>query len=189
MKRKKINFIALGLAAIYALAACGDKDDDQDHDEHDHKDHKEKAHNDDKHKDGGHDEQDHEKVIAGPNGGRVLTVVEPHAEFLVTDDRKVQIAFVDDDIKLVPAAAQVVTVIAGDRSNPTNLSFEKKGDVLISDKALPAGNDFPIVVQIKSAAGEKSIRDKFNLNLEECPTCEYKEYACICDHDDHDNEE
>ena len=131
MKRKKINLIALGLAAIYALAACGDKDDDQDHDEHDHKDHKEKAHNDDKHKDGGHDEQDHEKVIAGPNGGRVLTVVEPHAEFLVTDDRKVQIAFVDDDIKLVPAAAQVVTVIAGDRSNPTNLSFEKKGDVLI----------------------------------------------------------
>ena len=188
MKRKKLTLIALGITAVYSLAACGSKSDDHDDDEHgdhDHKEHKEEAHNDEDHKDGEHDDHDHdhEKVIAGPNGGRVLTIVEPHAEFFVTDDRKVQIAFVDDDIKPVPAGDQIVTVIAGDRSNPTNLTFEKSGDVLISDKALPAGNDFPIVVQIKSAAGEKSVRDKFNLNMEQCPTCSNKEYACTCDHD------
>jgi len=200
----KLTLIALGLTAIYSLTACGGKDGDDDHDEHDHKekahnekdhdekDHDEKDHDEKDHDEKDHDEKDHEdhadhdhdKIIAGPNGGRVLTIVEPHAEFFVTEDRKIQISFVDDDIKPVPAAAQVVNVVAGERSNPTNLSFERSGDVLISDKALPAGNDFPIVVQIKSAAGEKSVRDKFNLNLEQCPTCKYKEYACTCDHDE-----
>ena len=35
------------------------------------------------------DEHDHEKKIAGPNGGRIITSVEPHVEFLVTKDSKV----------------------------------------------------------------------------------------------------
>ena len=188
MKVTQLKLLAIAFAAIYGLASCGgDKHDDHDHNEHaehsdgdDHEGHDHDDHEDHEHDD--HDGHDHEKIIAGPNGGRVLTAVEPHAEFFVTDERKVQIAFVDDDLKPVAAADQTVSVIAGDRSNPTNLSFAKSGDVLISDKVLPSGNDFPVVVQIKTDAGAETVRERFNLNLADCPTCDYKEYACTCAH-------
>ena len=193
MKVTQPKLLVIAFAAIYGLASCGgDKHDDHDHDEHaehsdgdDHDDHDDHDHDD--HEDHDHDDHeghDHDSIIAGPNGGRVLTAVEPHAEFFVTDDRKVQIAFVDDDLKQVAAAGQSVSVIAGDRSNPTSLAFAKSGDVLVSDKALPAGNDFPVIVRIKTDASADAVREKFNLNLNDCPTCDYKEYACTCEHHD-----
>ena len=132
---------------------------------------------------------DHDKVEAGPNGGRVLNVVEPHLEFFVTKDRKVQITARGEDGKAVPIDKQVVKVIGGDRSNPTRMKFEKKGDVLVSTIAFPAGNDFPVVVQIKKNKVGKTVMEKFNLNLTQCPTCDFAEYACACDHghEDHDD--
>src|SRR5690349_10903713 len=93
------------------------------------------------------DKHDHEKEIKTPNGGRLIGSVEPHAEFLVLPDRKVQITFINDDGKPVAPEAQIVTVTAGDRSAPTKLSFTKSGNSLVSDAALPAENDFPAVVQ------------------------------------------
>jgi hypothetical protein len=79
-------------------------------------------------------------------------------------------------------------VMGGSRSNPTRMSFEKKGDVLVSDVAFPEGNDFPVIVQIKPKPIAKNVIEKFNLNLNDCPTCDYKEYACTCDHGDDDHE-
>jgi len=128
-------------------------------------------------------EGDHEKVQAGPNGGRILHGVEPHLEFLVTEDRKVRITAVDDENEAIPIAAQSVRVIGGDRTNPTRLSFEKEGDVLVSDSTVPEGENFPVVVQIKPTPDAKTVLEKFQVNLEDCPTCEYREYACVCDHD------
>ncbi len=125
---------------------------------------------------------DHAKKIAGPNGGRVINTVEPHLEFFVTKDRKVKITAANDDGKAIALGGQTVRVIGGSRSNPTRLSFTKEGDSLVSDKALPEGNDFPVVVQIKVTSDAKTVIDKFNLNLKDCPTCEHKEYACTCDH-------
>lgn len=130
------------------------------------------------------DKHDHEKIKAGPTGGRLITAVEPHAEFFVTADKKVEIRFVDDDNKVVAPGPQVITVTMGDRSSPTKLTFTKDGDKLVSDKAIPAGNDLPTVVQIREKEGAKAINEKFNLNLEQCPTCKYKEYACVCDHEE-----
>jgi hypothetical protein len=124
----------------------------------------------------------HEKVAAGPNKGRLLTVVEPHAEFLVTAERKVQITFVGEDGKPVAPADQVVTVTAGDRSAPTKLTFTKTGNVLLSDTALPAGNDFPAVVQIKITPDAKPVYARFNLNTSVCGECKNAEYACTCGH-------
>ena len=43
------------------------------------------------------DDHKHEKKEAGPNGGKILTAMEPHAEFFVTSDRKVQITFLGQD--------------------------------------------------------------------------------------------
>ncbi|RYD38314.1 MAG: hypothetical protein EOP86_01215 [Verrucomicrobiaceae bacterium] len=132
------------------------------------------------------DKHDHEHAAkAGPTGGKLLTEVEPHAEFLVTKDRKVEIRFVGEDNKVVAPAAQVVTVTLGERSKPTKLTFTKDGDKLVSDKAVPEGNDYPTVVEIKADAKAKPVRSKFNLNLTQCPTCAHPEYACTCDHDDH----
>jgi hypothetical protein len=119
---------------------------------------------------------------AGPNGGRVLTSVQPNAEFFVTADRKVKITFVGADGKAIAPADQVVTVTTGDRSAPVKLAFAKSGDALVSDQALPAGDDLPAVVQIKSAPDAKAVVEKFHINLAVCPGCKLAEYACTCEH-------
>lgn len=119
---------------------------------------------------------------AGPTGGRLITRVEPHVEFFVNAEKKVELRFIDDDMKVVAPATQVVTVVLGDRSAPTKLSFTQVGDKLVSDKTIPEGNDFPTVVQIRENEGAKPVNEKFNLNLNDCPTCKNREYACVCDH-------
>jgi len=147
---------------------AGAHDDHADHD-HDHDDH-------------GHD---HAKKITGPNGGKVITEVEPHAEFFVTADRKVRITFLGDNNKAIAPGTQSVSVACGDRSNPTMLTLAKEayGNSLISSSALPAGNNFPTIVTFKATADAKPVYAKFTLNLSDCPSCKYKEYACTCDHD------
>ena len=116
-------------------------------------------------------DHDHDHAKAGPTGGKLITEVEPHAEFFVNKDNKVEIRFVDDDMKVIAPGEQVVTVTLGDRSAPTKLSFTKEGDKLISDKVVPEGNNLPTVVQIKTTADAKSVTEKFNLNLADCPEC------------------
>jgi hypothetical protein len=181
MKITRQFLIALSATAIYSFTACGGDDHDHDHEGHDHG---AQGHDHDKDKDG-HEGHDHDTVEAGPNGGRILTSVEPHAEFLVTEDRKVKISFVDDDMKLVPVEEQSIKVVAGDRKSPTNLSFQKSGDFLISEQVLPEGNDFPVIVQLKVTAADKKYEtERFNLNLTQCPDCKFKEYACACEHDE-----
>jgi hypothetical protein len=124
----------------------------------------------------------HEKKEAGPNGGRILTSIEPHAEFLVTADRKVQITFIDDNGKAIAPAEQVVTVTTGERSAPLKMTFAKTETALLSEQTVPEGNNFPVVVQIKTSRDAKAIVEKFTLNLSNCPDCKYAEYACICSH-------
>ncbi len=184
---KSLTTLLIALALSFNVTSCGPGD----HDHADHEPHDEDAA---QHEDGdahagageGHGEKeggDDHAAKAGPNGGRLIMSVEPHLEFLVTDDRKVKITAVDEDDNLVPLGDQNITVIAGDRTNPTRLAFAKSGKFLVSDNALPEGNDFPLVISIKGA-GADPVLEKFNLNLSDCPTCDYKEYACICDHDE-----
>ena len=120
--------------------------------------------------------------IKAPNGGRIVDTVTPHAEFLVTPEKKVEIRFVDDTGKVVAPADQVVTVTMGDRAAPTKLAFTKDGDKLVSDKTIPEGKELPVVLQIKVTANSKAVSEKFSLNMAKCPTCSNAEYACSCDH-------
>ncbi len=122
------------------------------------------------------------KKVAGPNGGRIIALVEPRAEFFVTADRKIQITFLDPAGKTIAPADQVVTVTTGDRAAPTKLTFAKTGNALLSTAALPAGNDLPAVVQIKANPTATTIIVKFNLDLSKCGECKLSEYACICAH-------
>lgn len=158
------------LAAAFVISLAGPILAEENHNHADHKEHAD-------HKDG-----DETKKIAGPNGGRVLTSVEPHLEFFVTTDRKVKITAVDDAGKAIALGEQGVTVTGGSRSNPTRMSFAKDGDSLISDIAFPEGNNLPVIVQIKATPDAKTVIEKFTLNLSDCPTCENAEYACTCAH-------
>src|SRR6187401_1531265 len=85
------------------------------------------------------DKKEAAKREAGPNGGRLITTVEPHLEFLVTADKKVQISGVKDG-KAAPLAGQVISVTAGERSKPTKLEFKEEGGKLVSSNALPEGD-------------------------------------------------
>ncbi len=129
-------------------------------------------------------EHKHVKKDTGPNGGRVITAVEPHLEFLVTKDRKVEITALTEDLRPAKLSGQVIAVTAGDRSNPTKFEFKEQDGRLVSSNALPEGNDFPVSMSIKPSVSGKTTYEKFNLNLGKCPTCKYPEYACICEHED-----
>ncbi|MGJ8641856.1 MAG: hypothetical protein ACSHX9_00480 [Luteolibacter sp.] len=172
--KKKLKATKITLAAsiiAFAFAGAGTLiAEEKGHEGHEGHDHAE------------HAEEGHEEAKAGPNGGKVIHEVEPHLEFFVTEDRKVRITALDEGGKAAPIGEQSVSIIAGDRSNPTRMAFAKEGEVLVSDKAFPEGNDFPVVVQIKTTPDAKTVIEKFNLNLMDCPTCEHQEYACTCDH-------
>lgn len=157
MKSKLIlAFAAFGIAFIPALHA------DEKEKDHDHK---------------------HEKKEAGPNGGRVIFSVEPHFEFFITEDRKVKITFLGEDKKAIAPAEQTVSAVGGKRNKPTKLAFTTEGESLISDQALPEGNMIPIVLTVKASPDAKTVTEKFNIDFSDCPTCDFKEYACTCDHD------
>ncbi|KRP37364.1 MAG: hypothetical protein ABS34_03090 [Opitutaceae bacterium BACL24 MAG-120322-bin51] len=118
----------------------------------------------------------------GPNGGRLITIVEPHLEFWVTPERFVQITFLGRDGEFVAVGEQVVSAIGGDRSAPTKVEFVKDEGRLISTAALPEMKRMPIILQIKTTPDAKRMRETFYLNMSDCPGCDYKEYACICGH-------
>jgi len=124
----------------------------------------------------------HAAKAAGPNGGRLISSVEPHAEFLLTADRKIQITFVGDDGRPIAPDQQVVTVTTGDRSAPVKLTFVKAGDGLLSGQVVPEGQNLPVVLQIKASPDAKTVIEKFHLNLANCPGCNKAEYACTCEH-------
>ena len=128
----------------------------------------------------------HVDEIKAPNGGRMLYEVEPHAEFFITKDRKVQITFVDEKGKPVADPA-TVRAIGGERTAPTKFTFEKTANGFVSKEKLPEGNMVPIVLMFKSGEGKAAKPIKFNVNMEDCPTCDHLEYACICNHEGEDD--
>lgn len=119
---------------------------------------------------------------AGPNGGRVITSVEPHFEFFLTAERFAQITFLDARNQPIPVAEQSIHLIGGDRQTPTVIDFTAQEGRLVSKTALPEIAQMPIVLQIKPAPAAKTVRAKFYLNLNRCGSCSYQEYACICGH-------
>jgi hypothetical protein len=131
--------------------------------------------------DHGHEHATQPKVV-GPNAGRIVASVDPHLEFFVTTDRFVQITFIDHDGKFVPATDQQVFLIGGDRSAPVKIEFVKSEGMLRSTEALPEMKSMPIVLQIKATGTAKTIREKFYLSMNQCPSCSFKEYACVCGH-------
>lgn len=124
----------------------------------------------------------HAKNVGGPNGGRIISNVDPHCEFLLRDDNKIEIRFLDENNAVVKPGIQVVTLIGGDRSAPTQLTFAEESGVLVSNEAFPKGNSLPVILEIKESPDSPIKRNRFLLNLVNCGSCDYQEYACVCGH-------
>lgn len=199
MKNTKTLIAAL-TALTFAFVACGEKKTTEaadPHAGHNHAkgEHKEEAvdpHAGHDHAKGEHKEEAtedhsghaHAKKTAGPNGGKVITVIKPHAEFLVTPERKIRITFLSADNKPAAIAQQSVSLILGSRSAPVTLALIKEADgmSLLSETTIPEGNNIDTYVTFKLTPDAKPVRSKFILNMSDCPNCDYLEYACTCDH-------
>ena len=136
---------------------------------------------------GDHDHAHDTKAIAGPNKGRVLKQLEPHAELLVTAERKVRLTFIDDAGKPVAVPAGLTaTLITGDRSAPVTLTFAAEGEgmagSLLTTAALPEGKNLPVILRVKPTAEAEIVTVRIPLNLATCGECQQPEYACTCTH-------
>jgi hypothetical protein len=129
----------------------------------------------------GHEHAEHTKA-GGPNGGRLITIVEPNLEFLLTPKRFVQITFLGHDGEVIPVGDQVVSAIGGSRTAQTKVEFVETDGRLVSTAALPDMKRMPIILQIKATPDSKKLIEKFYLNMSDCSGCDFKEYACICGH-------
>jgi hypothetical protein len=117
-----------------------------------------------------HEHEHEEHVTQGPNGGHVVASKAGFSfEITVDKERKARIVFLDKENKAVALGEQSISGIAGERSAPTKLAFakgtDKDTDVLISDKALPAGAHVPMILTIKTAPDAKPVIERFELHL------------------------
>ncbi len=128
------------------------------------------------------DKHEHQETVGGPKGGRLLDTKPARAEFYVQKDRKVAITFYDKDLKPIEARDQVVNVIAEPKSGKAKLELEKQGDSLVSKSALPEGDGYNVVVQVKENAEAKPKNFRILLDTSTCGGCKRVEYACTCGH-------
>lgn len=122
-----------------------------------------------------------EPIIAGPKGGRLLETEPQKAEFFVNADRKVEISFYDAALKSVPPAAQVVAVSAEPKAGRTALEMERTATGFVSKTALPAGEPYRVIVQVRETPGAKPRNFRIDFNPGICGECQRAEYACVCE--------
>lgn len=123
----------------------------------------------------------HDKVIPGPKGGKIVEVDGGHAEFFVQPDKKVSVTFYGEDMKPLAPAEQTVAAIAEAPSGKAKLEFDKTGDAFISKTALPDGEGYRVVLQVRSTADAKPQNLRIDYHAEVCGKCNRAEYACICE--------
>ncbi len=123
-----------------------------------------------------------DKTVAGPRGGRLLETTPQQAEFFVTPERKAEIRFVDAALKPVAPGNRVVTLIAEPASGRQPIALEKTAEGFASAQALPPGEPYRLVVQVRETTDAKPQNFRVMLNLANCAECQHAEYACTCGH-------
>lgn len=141
------------------------------------------ASGDHEHEHAGHESAEVVKVLVAPNGGRLIQSVMPNFEFFATEERKVQLTFLDGEGRIIEPTSMKISVISGSRANPLSLTFVREGQMLISEQTLPVGDNLPIILRIKEFPTSKPIWERFHLRLSPCPSCGHAEYACVCEHE------
>lgn len=122
-----------------------------------------------------------EKFTAGPKGGRLLDATPLKAEFLVTANRHAEITFYDDHANPILPETQVISVMAEPASGRVTLPMEKTATGFVSKTALPSGEPYRVVVQVRATPDAKPQNFRLDLNLATCGECHRAEYACICE--------
>lgn len=174
-ERKKHWSRGIGLLLAVVLAGCGEEDSrNTDGNRREH------LHGDVKHS---HElGEGYAGKMAGPNGGRLITSVNPNFEFLVQEDRKVRLTFVDEGASPIDVAAVSILLTCGDRMSPMETAFAQADNALISEKPLPDGNILPVVLTIKTTPSGDPVYEKFIVDFSTCAQCRFVEYACVCGH-------
>ncbi len=121
-----------------------------------------------------------EKIVGGPKGGRLLEADGQKAEFFVTKDRKVEITFYDAAMKPAAPGAQVIAVTAEPKSGRAKVDLEKTSTGYVSKTALPEGDPYRVVVQMRATPEGKPQNFRVDLNTATCGECKRAEYACTC---------
>ncbi len=183
IRNNRIFLFAILAASAYLFTVGCSNSETHSHDQSAQHDNSPSGHTHGETDDNAGEKDDQEKKDAGPNGGRIITSADPHIEFLVTEERHIQLTILDSDSQGIAHGNQIISLIGGDRSSPTQIAFSPKGNVLLSDKPLPVATDVPVVLQIQTSPTAEIVLEKFNVNLGECSSCEYQEYACVCGHD------
>ena len=121
------------------------------------------------------------KPLVGPKGGKIVTTDAPHVEFFVEKDRKVTVTFYDQNLKPLALTGQVVTAVAEAKTGKVGLEFAAKGGALGSNVALPKGDDYMVVLQVRDTASARPKIYRVLFHAEICKECKLAEYACVCD--------
>lgn len=118
---------------------------------------------------------------AGPHGGRMLDIEPTNAEFFINEERHVEIRFYNEDKTETPPGDHIVSIVAEAPTGRTRLMFERTGDALVSTTALPEGDGYLVVVQLRTTAEARPKNFRIPLQLETCADCQRAEYACTCE--------
>ena len=162
---KQINLIITITAFILISSGCAKKDHDHGHSHNGHS----------------HDGHSHNttKKDPGPNGGRILNTMTPALEFFVREDRRVQITALKD-LKAIPVNGLTATLMAVTESTQPPLIYQRRRYFSFG-QTTTRGDNIPVILQIKTRP-TTPVKEKIQVNLSGCSTCEYREYACICNH-------
>ena len=119
---------------------------------------------------------------AGPKGGKLYPLKDGFIEFFVGPDRKVEVLVYDSDQKPAAVGDRELTITAGSRENPEKLAVEKTDKTFVTTNALPKGDGYPIILQLRDNANSKPQTFRISYLEEICSGCNLPEYACTCDH-------
>lgn len=178
MKNCLLNLVLLGLVTLW-LGCQQETSHDSAGNDHDHDVTEDATEETDVHDSDAHA---HEEKTPGPNGGRLIASVSPSIEFLVTDERRVKLTFVDSAAKPIEAPEASFSLTGGDRQSPIELSFNQEGESYLSNEALPEGTVVPVILSISLSGANEPTLERFNVDFSICSECQLVEYACICDH-------
>jgi hypothetical protein len=118
------------------------------------------------------------KPATEPRPGRALEAPGVRADFLIQQDRKATVTFVDEAGK--PAARGDRTVIV--KVDGKDIALEPQTNGFITKEPLQAKEPAQIVVQIRAKADAKPANFRVTLNTSLCGECKRPEYGCTCDH-------
>ena len=118
------------------------------------------------------------KSAADVQPGRRLEAPGLRAQFVIQQDRKASVSFVDEAGKPVARGERTVIV----KVDGKDVVLEPQPNGFITKEPLQAKEPAAIVVQVRAAADAKPTNFRLTLNTALCGECKRQEYGCTCAH-------